>query len=524
MNKIKVLDCTLRDGGYVNNWNFGANSSLKIIRNLVASNIDYIEIGFLQNCEYDKNKTLFNDISQIEYILRDVESKQSKFVAMIVFGKFDLNKILPKTEHSKIKSIRVTFKKDQISEVFQYLEKIKSCGYELFCNPTNIETYTDIELLQLIDKINLLNPYGFSIVDTNGILKEQDIQRIFYLINHNLKNNIKLCFHSHNNLQLSFSNAQCLIKNSKNRELIIDSTVFGMGRGAGNLCTELLTQYLNDNYKFHYDLIPILKIIDEQINPIYTQTPWGYSVPYYLAATNHCHPNYAKYLIEKATVPVEMINMLLQSIPNEKKSIYSPDLVKQLYLDKFSSPIDDKRVLKQLSDLFKNKNILILAPGTTLDSEKQKINNFISKKNPYIISLNFTPKCYQSNLIFVTNKKRFDNLININTKLLITSNIENYPKSAMLLNYSSYLNNSKMFDNVALMLLKLLIIVGVKEVNIAGLDGFSNLQSENYIDKKLINNAKLDDIDERNKVMSEELLNFSKYINLCFITKTKYMK
>ena len=87
----------------------------------------------------------------------------------------------------------------------------------------------------------------------------------------------------------------------------------------------------------NYDIIPILKIVDEQINPIFAKTPWGYSVPYYLAATNHCHPNYAKYLVDKQTVPVEVINSLLKSIPKAKKANFDKDFIRQLYLDNFHS-------------------------------------------------------------------------------------------------------------------------------------------------------------------------------------------
>ena len=122
----------------------------------------------------------------------------------------------------------------------------------------------------------------------------------------------------------------------KNRELIIDSTIFGIGRGAGNLDTELITQYLNDNYNCDYELVPILKTVEEQINPIFVQTPWGYSVPYYLAATNCCHPNYAKYLIDKQIVPIEIVDKMLRIIPNSKKTIFDEELIEQIYSELLS--------------------------------------------------------------------------------------------------------------------------------------------------------------------------------------------
>ena len=519
---IKILDCTLRDGGYINNWDFGKNLAKKMLVSLDKAGIEFNEIGFLQDTQYNPERTLFNEISQINNILPDNINLKTKIVAMIIYGKFDEKKIIPKDSNIKLDAIRVTFKKDENNTVFSYLNKIKKCGYKLFINPTNVESYSDKELLTILDKVNKIQPYGFSIVDTNGVLKERDIIRLTYFIDNNLSNDIALCFHSHNNLQLSFSNAQCLMKICNNRELIIDSTVFGMGRGAGNLCTELITQYINDNYNGHYDIVPILKIIDEQINPIFSQTPWGYSVPYYLAATNHCHPNYAKYLVDKQTVPVEVINELLQSIPDNKKSGYDVNLIKQIYLDNFSKNIDDASVVNKFQEILKNRKILLMAPGKSLSNEGDKINNFINENKPFVISINFIPQDYNANVTFISNMKRFSSLDNYDKPLLVTSNIENIPEKAHVLNYSSYLNNSKMYDNAALMCLKLLESIGVKEINLAGLDGFSTIPAENYVSSELINNAKENEFDERNEIMSEELRKISKIIKLNFITKTHY--
>lgn len=489
MSKIKVLDCTLRDGGYINNWNFGISKAKEIVRLLDMSGIDFIELGFITQKANTKTQTLFNSFESIKNITMQNIDK-NKLYGMITYGEFPIE-MIPKVKDSVIKGIRVIFKKNKTDEALLYCKAIKDIGYKLFINPTFIDQYNDFELIDVIKKINGINPYGMSIVDSMGVLKERDILRLFYLIDHNLNKNISLCFHSHNNLQLSFSNAQCLIKVCKDRELIIDATVFGMGRGAGNLPTELLTQYLNDNYGAKYNIVPILKIIDEQINPIFAKMPWGYSVPYYLAATNHCHPNYAKYLVDKQTVPVEFINSLLQSIPDEKKPTYDTEFIKQLYLDKFSAAVDDTKVTEKLKSLLSEKTVLIMAPGKSLKTEKDKIDKFITERNPFIISLNFMPEDFKENLAFITNVKRFGSLKDYSKPLVITSNIENIPEHALVLNYSSYLNKSKMFDNVALMLLKLLIQIGVKKVYIAGLDGFSTIPTENYISNDLINTSKV---------------------------------
>ncbi len=520
MPNIKVLDCTLRDGGYVNNWSFGFQNSKKIIHELNNSCIEYIEVGFLEDIKYSQNKTLFSNIEQINELVPS--GCKSKITAMIIYGKYDIEKFVPKTKKIKLDTIRVTFKKNEIETVFAYLEKIKSFGYRLFVNPTNIENYNDEELRILIDRINCLNPYCFSIVDTNGVLKENDILKILDTVNNNLDNKIALCFHSHNNLQLSFSNAQLLMKNCKNRELIIDSTVFGMGRGAGNLCTELITQYINDNYGGNYNLIPILKLIDEQINPIFEKTPWGYSVPYYLSAINFAHPNYAKYLIDKQTVPVEIIDKLLKNIPQNKRSGYDEGLIKQIYLDNFSNSIDDSSTLKFLNKIVNNKNILILASGKTLKTEKKKINDFIEKNNPFVVSLNFIPENFDSDLVFITNIKRYMTLPENKKTIIMTSNVSEARNEKKVLNYSKYLNNSKLYDNIALMFLKVLINIGIKKAYFAGLDGFEFINSQNYTNEKLLMTTKIDDYIERNTIMSEQLSKFNKEIEINFVTTTKY--
>lgn len=519
MNKIKVLDCTLRDGGYINNWEFGADSARKIYENLVNAKVDYIEIGFLKDGAHNQNNTLYNKISDIDSLFRAIDSKDSKTIMMIDYKNYQKEKITPKNQTTKLDGIRIAFKKHEIREALEDIKRIKNLGYEIFINPQSIEMYSDEELIGLIREINKIKPRAFTIVDTSGVLKEDGVISIFNLINENLEKDIAVCFHSHNNLQLSFSNAQHLIKIRKERELIIDSTIFGMGRGAGNLCSELLTQYLNDHYCAQYDIIPILKVIDEVINPIFAKTPWGYSVPYYLAATNHCHPNYAKYLVDKQTVPVEVINKLLKSIPKEKRSAYKEDIIKQIYLDNFSNLIDDSKTVQKIKEILTGKDILVLAPGKSLTKEYNKVKDYIDKNNPYVISLNFIDKNFKEDMIFVSNMKRISSIKNFKSMLVVTSNIKN-PNTENILNYSSYINDSGIFDNVALILLKLLIKINIKKVNFAGLDGFKITQSENYTQDTLFNSKDLENLHSVNTLLKEQLKLFSKNIEINFITNT----
>ncbi len=323
---IKVLDCTLRDGGYINNWDFGFNNISLIIKNLSDSNLDFIECGFLKDINYNQDKTIFSDITQLLSLIP--KKTQAKYTLMINYGTYPIEKI-PNLQSDNL-YLRIAFKNKDLLSALEYCMSLSLKGYKIIINPMHTNLYTDDELIFLINEVNKIKPYALTIVDTIGCMQSSDVIRIFSIYDKMLNNKVNIGFHSHNNLQLSFSNAQELIKMSKDRNLIIDSTVFGMGRGAGNIRTEHLTKYINDSFKQKYNIIPILKTINDYIEPIYKRTPWGYSLPYYFAAVNKCHPDYAKYLNENKSIKIEDINYLLQQIPDNQKASFNLNVIENI--------------------------------------------------------------------------------------------------------------------------------------------------------------------------------------------------
>lgn len=316
---IKVLDCTLRDGGYIINWGFGEKMISSVIQNLCAAKIDFIECGFLKECQYDSSKTFYDSPDRLNL-------KETKAALMINYGEYGIENFSSAQRQNVV--IRVAFKRHQIKEALDYIKNLKNEGWDVFANPMSTNTYSSGELLKLINNLNNIKPYGISIVDTLGNMYEKDVLEIFNLIDQNLDKSISIGFHSHNSMQLSFSNTKALIKAGINREIIIDSCVYGMGRGAGNLCTELITKYLNDNYKKNYNISPIFKII-ENLKPIYENSPWGYSTPYYIAAIHGCHPNYALEMVNMGFSD-EKIDKLMKKIPEEKKTSFDKNFLSTL--------------------------------------------------------------------------------------------------------------------------------------------------------------------------------------------------
>lgn len=511
---ITVLDCTLRDGGYINDWNFGYDRIKSIVKNLVRSGVDYVELGFLKHCQYNVHKTLFNRISELSPFV--ISQTGTQFLAMITYGQYNATEI-PEREEGMIDGVRIIFKPGQYKEALEFCKKLNGKGFKIFVNPMHTYAYSDKELLYIIDFVNDMKAHGISIVDTLGLMSVKQLLHIFRLLDYNLLPEVGICFHSHNNLQLSFSNAQVLIEEHADRELIIDVSVRGMGRGAGNLCSELLLQYLNANFEKNYNLVPILKIIDEQIDKIYARMPWGYNVPYYLAASMRCHPNYSSFLMDKASLSVESISEILAMIPDDKRSNYDEKLIQELYLKYQKNEVNDDDLLDELRRAVQDRPILILAPGKSLIKEEKKIRDNIEQEKPYIISINFRPTNIRVDKVFISNARRFSEQSNL-SNVIVTSNIQ--AKDMPKLNYGSYLNNSDMADNAALMLLKVLMKIGINSVSCAGLDGFAS-DNDNYYAPEMINNVRLgEEMDRRNDIMAEMLQKFP--IRIRFITTSLY--
>ena len=523
--KVKVLDCTLRDGGYINNWQFGYNYITGIVNKLIASGVDIIEVGFLDDTnDYDRNQTLFPSTKDIRNIIDDKLCLNEDIAAMIMLGKCSIENIQDKKD-SCIDTIRLCFKKEQIVNAIEYSKRLIEKGYKLFWQPASITDYSDNEVLYLLEKANELDLFSVYIVDTYGLMTKYDLVRYFYLFNTNLKKNVTIGFHSHNNLQLSFSNSLALFEIHPKRNIIVDSSVFGMGRGAGNLCTELLTKYLNDNFESKYNLIPILEIVDRYINPIFEKSPWGYSVAYYIAATNYCHPNYASYLVNKQTIGVKAINTILSQIPEVKKRHYTKDIIEELYIKYQEHEIDDSKAISIIKDRIMNRNILILAPGKSLKTHKHRIDNYIKQNNPYIFSVNFLQDEYNINSVFVSNMKRFENIKkNDIQKIIITSNVSNSKNNEFLtVNYSSLIDTDfEEIDNAGIMLLRLLDSIGISNITAAGFDGFSTNPHDNYYSDSMILNVPAEIIDARNKNVAEQIIKITRNINIDFLTPSVY--
>lgn len=524
MNKVHVLDCTLRDGGYCNQWKFGYENISRITGSLVEAGVDIIECGFLTDrVEYDPNVTKFNTVEEITDILpKDRAGKL--FVAMINFGEYDVN-TLPDYDGTSIDGIRLAFHKNNMAEAIELCKIINSKGYKVFVQPMVSLGYTDEEFLNLIKLANAVEPYAFYIVDSFGMMKKKNLIRLFYMVEHNLSGKIWIGFHSHNNMQLAYSNAQSLVDIQTNRNLIIDSSVYGMGRGAGNLNTELFVEYLNENMDSDYKLKPLLSIIDEILNGFYHKNYWGYSLPNYLSAKHNTHPNYAGYLDDKKTLTVENMDEIFDMMDPAKRVEFDKAYIEELYVRYMETGRRQEAHLSEFMEKIRSKSILLIAPGKSSFDERAKIAEAAKKENVIVMSVNSEYSAVNTDYIFLSNLRRFRKLdSSLKDKSIVTSNI---PADNVYLqtDYASLLNKTEgVRDNAGLMCLNYLIKLGVEHIMLAGFDGYSHDVSENYGEQKLEIITKNAISDAMNHGMSIVISEYAKKSKIEFLTTPRHVK
>lgn len=532
MRNIQILDCTLRDGGFVNDWDFGMGSIVSILGRLVKADIDIIEVGFIDNRrQYDFNRSIFPDTDSIKPIFKNLDTGKAMILGMIDFGTCPIEAITEQKD-SVLDGIRVIFKKQHYSEALEFCAAIKRKGYKIFVNPVSVTSYSDKEMLNLIENINELVPDGVAIVDTYGLMHKQELLHYYDLLERNLTAGVKIGYHAHNNFQLAYANSLELIALNSERELIIDTSLFGMGKSAGNTCTELVAMHLNENYGKNYDMYQLLEAIDVDISKEYAKKQWGYTLNHFVAASNDCHPDYVSALIGKKTLSVKAINEILAKIEPASKLSFNKALLENIYMEYQNKHIDDSGAYADLSSQLKNREILIIAPGKSIETHKTQIQNFIKDKNPVVITINFVDDNYKADYVFMGNSKRYSQFFNkiymseCNAKVICTSNIsESNRKIDYTFNFNSLINDDSVIrDNTVLMLLKMLINMKFGKVYLAGFDGYANDTVNNYPEEYIPFLYCNDEVVLRNEAIKKSIASFENDISLEILTPSIYFQ
>ncbi|NLL93946.1 MAG: nucleoid-structuring protein H-NS [Clostridiales bacterium] len=289
---IKVVDCTLRDGGLVNNFRFSDEFVKDLYKANIKAGVDYMEFGYKASREFfnedDFGPWKFCDEEAIRKVVGENNS-DLKISVMSDVGRTDYKNDIIDRKDSVIDLVRTACYIHQIPTAIEMAEDAKKKGYETTINIMAVSKVNDEDLDNGLELIGNSSVDVIYLVDSFGSFYSEQIKRLTdKYMNMAAKYNKTVGIHAHNNQQLAFANT---IEALTNGASLLDATVSGMGRGAGNCYMESLLGFLKNP---KYNLVPIMDLVEKHIQNIKNEgNVWGYDIPYLLTGILNSHPRTA---------------------------------------------------------------------------------------------------------------------------------------------------------------------------------------------------------------------------------------
>jgi len=505
---VKILDCTIRDGGYLNNWHFDFKLVRELYRAHSKSGIDFFEVGFRSTEKYFDPKKYgpwrFTPESLLSKVVEGISG--APISLMVDFGKTDIEDI-PYREDSLVTMYRVAVHVDQILNAIDYCDAISKKGYISSIQLMGIVRYSDEDFIQILKPLRDSQITYIYFADSYGSLLPSDIKYFYDRLSITGK---KLGFHPHNNLQLAFANTLEAIKSGID---IVDGSTYGMGRGAGNLPIEILLSHLEHKAQMdQYNTLAVLDVIDRYMLDLHKKLRWGYDLPYMLSGMFEVHPYYSKTMVDYREYSMEDIVRALETVKSIKPIGFEKELLDSIIQSGFIGSNDSleepetgtasvpDQVLNELKPVsyinrHVDKDFLVLANGPTLKTYKDKIDSFIKQYEPIVIGANFIGYLFVPDYHAFSNKKRFTNYVdtvNPQSKILLSSSFskdfikKHYSREFEFIQHFPGLRKSfNIVDGVitsncrtvSILSVVVAIVMGAKRIFIAGMDGYKQVES-----------------------------------------------
>lgn len=534
--KIELLDCTLRDGAYIVDSMFGAAAMKGIISHLQDAQVNIIEVGWLKDKPHQEGSSFYHVPADAEqYIVN--KNPNCLYVAMIDWNRYD-DSVLPPYDGKSIDAVRVVFPYGKHKEGIEIGMRIREKGYTVMFQAANTLAYNNDDLITLAEAMNKVHPASLSVVDTFGAMYEEDLERIVTCLDAHLDKDIKMGIHTHNNQQMAFALSLCFIRLMKkfNRDMMIDASLCGMGRGAGNATTELVSNYLNKKCDCHFNVDAIMDAIDVYMGYYQENYEWGYSTAYCIAGMYCCHVNNIAYLLKNHRTSSKDMRIIIESLSPDDRKKYDYDLLEEKYIQNQSKYIDDVETVKDLSVELGKKGNLLVCPGLSSIEERDKINDYIKIIKPTVIGVNAIIPGYNYDYLFFVNPARYEYAKNSYpetfkaTKKIVLSNIKNEADdNEVIVGFNTVIKRGwTHYDNAAICAFRLVDKLGLKSVSIAGFDGFRHKYNESYADEYLPSLNPDNKWDELNIEITEMFVDFKKNAasckNIYFVTESIFNK
>lgn len=431
MKDFKILDCTIRDGGHLNDWRFDPDCVKASYDAAVKSGVDYFEIG------YRMPSTVANK-GEFAYCLDDFLKslipnpvEDCKIVLMIDAGKSDQTLFVSCTPAQTIVSgVRVAAYPYELEKAVLIVEALHGMGYEVFLNlmASSELAESHYDFLKAWQQKHILNAICFA--DSFGAFIPKDITRQI--------GRLKACgyerigFHGHNNLQMAFANTLQAISDGIK---YVDASIYGMGRGSGNLPMEVLIGFMEKEGNTEHNTVPLLSVIERFYLDLFKTYDWGYKTRSLLGGLKNVHPYYVDEIYKSNTYTIEEIWNVLDRVKDSCPISYSTEKLNMTLEGRFYTPITPQKAREmynklsdqlnilpaedafvqgkfELQDRYKGRKFLILANGSSLVNSREKILAFSRQENCILIGVNYLQALYEPQYHVFVNRKRFAKYVN----------------------------------------------------------------------------------------------------------------
>lgn len=409
-DNLRVLDCTLRDGGYYNKWDFDSRLVAKYLEAMADSGVQYIELGFRQ---FNNEEFLGAHAYTTGESLQRLHLPDGPEYGVMIDAKTVLLEKAPQHESidklfldssvEKITLVRVAAHFSEVKDCLPMLLRLKDKGYLVGLNIMQISLYSDDEIEQLSSSIaewTCVDVLYFA--DSLGAMVREDLERVYKALRKHWSGDIGL--HAHNNMGQGISNVKAAIDLGCTW---VDSTVTGMGRGAGNAQTEYLLLEM-DKLGFKYNYQSVFDLANDFFEPLKTICGWGASLPYYIGALNAVHPTYIQHIVADSTIVPSSIPKLLEDIGQTE----SPSKFDSNVLEHVKSKIMPslKKVKgDQVPAFLKGRDVLLIAQTESSLKYRNAIADYVKKKAPILMAVNYPLGGLNLNFdyIFISHNEKY---------------------------------------------------------------------------------------------------------------------
>jgi 4-hydroxy 2-oxovalerate aldolase len=393
---MKLLDCTLRDGGYYNNWDFSIELIEDYLQAMQSINVDYVELGFRSlkidgfkgSCAYSSDNFI-NNLKLPLGLKLGVMLNASELISYKGGIAAFLARLFKPANQSAISLVRIACHIDEFAQSLPASEWLKEQGYMVGFNLMQVADRSLIEIEQLAEQAAHYPIEVLYFADSMGSMNPEKTRAIIGAFKSQWRG--ELGIHTHDNMGLALANSVVAVQAGVSW---VDSTVTGMGRGPGNAKTEYVVLELESQRQVSYNITALLKVISKHFKPLQAHYGWGSNPYYYLAGKYAIHPSYIQEMLGDSRYSDEDILSVIEHLKTEKSHQFNLNTLNTARHFYNSLP----KGTWQPKQLMQQRDVLILGSGQGVKAHRFALESFIIKQKPFVIALN-TQKALADNFI-----------------------------------------------------------------------------------------------------------------------------